>query len=119
MAVTGEPSLGTPKYHRYSFAPAVPGSDAVQTLDCSGQVPVGTTIVEGYFGLTATSTSDLVSIMSTSGADFTDRVPCLVSGVTNLGHFKGFLDSSLILRWRTTGFGTISSIVLVMTCYYC
>jgi hypothetical protein len=117
LVVAGEPSQGTPHYHYALIVSAVPINNSVQVLPLAGIVPAGAKIAEGRWYIGGVVNNALY-IYDTAGVNITDALTVQVTGVTNLGHWKAALDSSLNLRWGTNSFLTTTAVALVLVWYY-
>jgi hypothetical protein len=115
--VPGEPSQGTPHYHYALIVSAVPINNSVQVLPLAGIVPAGAKIAEGRWYIGG-NVNNALYIYDTAGVNITDALTVQVTGVTNLGHWKAALDSSLNLRWGTNSFLTTTAVALVLVWYY-
>jgi len=113
---TDEPTLGEPHEHYATLVSgANPNSTAMTTVDCSGQVPVGTTFIQGW--LSAYGAADeTLSIYDTAGANTYDRVRTQVNNQYNHAHFWAPVNTDRELLYAVSS-TDITSVYIRMTGY--
>ena len=117
--VAGEPSLGTPHFHRWNSGIAVPAGTGQQTLSLVGQVPTGTKAVFCYMGVMSAGVSSAKWIQvedaagnRTAWSGRNQVANAMISG-------SGFapVDGNLNMFWRV-GDVALTGIELVIVPYF-
>ena len=97
--VAGEPSCGTP-HRKYNLALDVdPASTAVQTLDLSALVPVGTKAVAVMLVMQSTNAGDYLRICDSGNTEIYGYALAQVANVYCSGYCIAPVDSSRYIYW--------------------
>jgi len=116
--VAGEPQLGQPHLHYNELVNTDPAATGWTAVDCSGQIPVGSTLIGGHCHLTATDAGSEVTFhLATSGTEYMD----IDTQVANQEICKFFIipvTSSRTFTYYISN-SNISNITIQMTLYWC
>lgn len=116
--VSGEPSLGTPHKHWAAILNTDPTTTAVQTLDLSSYVPVGTTWIEGFAEHTSATAGRVTTICNSDDSEQYGYVVNPVAGAYGRGHFSCPVTTDRKMYWRVNN-ADVANIIIVMSRYWC
>jgi len=114
--VAGEPSLGTGHFHPGIILNVDPASTALQTLDISAYVPVGTKKVSGW-GTFVSATAGRTVQLEDAADTIVYAKSYTVAGATKDFSWECAVDADRKIYWKVSN-TDVSSLLLYLVDYY-
>jgi hypothetical protein len=117
MAVTGEPSLGTPHKHYETLTSTSYATTGVKTITLSTSLPIDTKWMEGRMAFSSTAANTNLYICDSGCSEIYNVIRTQIASVAIYGHFSCPVTSRSIYCTQTPA-STANIIALTMTRYW-